>query len=110
MVIFSHLPVVPQDADLLLQLGVAGYNCAGLTKCPKIFSGVETETAGIAKRTGPSSLVFGSMSLASFLNDKQTTRAREFQDGIHVGGLTKKVDWNDRLRPGGNSALQSPRI
>jgi hypothetical protein len=52
-----------------------GYNCAGLTECAKILSGVKAETSCVAERADLSSFVFGSMSLAGILDNKQTDRA-----------------------------------
>src|SRR5258708_3878189 len=77
-----------------------------LAECSKILPGIKAEASRVAERAKPLPLMFGAMSLTGVLDHEQTFLARNFQDRIHVCGLSKKMDWNDGFGVDCNCAFQ----
>src|ERR1700730_3496686 len=106
VVIFADLAVIPQDPNLILQLGVASHHRAGFTKRSKILSGIKAETRRVTKCPNPSTVIFRSVRLARIFNDVEAVFACKFDNRIHVRRLAEKINRNDCLRPSCQSALQ----
>jgi len=89
MVVFSDLAMVSEDSDLVLQLGIVSYNCAGFPECTQVLSGIKAKAGRVTKRADAAFFVFCSVSLTGILDNKKTIVARNLQDRIHICRLTK---------------------
>src|SRR6266550_509847 len=95
VLIFAHLSVITQTANLIPKLGVIRDHGTSFAERTEVLSRIKTKTADLAHRPCFLALVFGPMGLGSIFHNKQAVLPREFQNWIHVRYLAKEMDGNN---------------
>src|SRR5438876_3381430 len=106
VMIFLFLPVIAQHLYFFLEILVPGDDCAGLPECSQILAGIEAEAARDPHRARLAALVLRPMRLTRVLDHMQPVASRDLKDRIHVGRLSKQMDWDNGLGSRTNGAFQ----
>ena len=65
----------------------------------EVLRGIEAETPDVADRAGAATVPGRQNRLGGILDHRKASGLRDRQDRIHVGGASKQMDGDDRLRP-----------
>ena len=111
--------VSPHDVVILLLLAVvsqrlqspghgfiASDDDAAITISPEVLGRIEGEGRRMAQRADPSSPVLSAVGLAGILNHPETVPSGDFQNGVHVGGLSVEMHRDDCLGLGVDGPFQ----
>src|SRR5271163_3094642 len=102
MLILAGLAMIAQQAHLLRQRLVVRRNRSGFSTGAQILPWVEAESGRMAHRTCFSPAVFFfrkvlcAVCLAGVLNDDKSVAASQFENAIHVSGLSVNMHRNHR--------------
>src|SRR5438309_248485 len=77
------------------QMIVVRHSASSITISAQIFAGVEREGCRITKCSYDLALVLSSVRLGGIFDDPEIVLSSDGHDGIHVGRLTIKVDWDN---------------
>src|SRR6185436_19538413 len=93
--ILLGLAMVTEHLNLGAQFSIVRGNCTCFSESAKVFSRIETKTAGYPQPTSFATLVWRTMRLTGIFHQRQSMATGDLDDRIHVGHLTIKVYWND---------------
>ena len=69
---------------------------SAVAETAQVFAGEETESTVVTDGTHPAALVFSTDSLTGIFDHKEVVLGSKFHNGIHIGGLSEKVNRDDR--------------
>src|SRR6516165_10651966 len=91
MILFLLTPVAQHSQHAIVSRTIGDYDAAFAVGV-QVPAGVKTETGELANAPDLAAAVHGAVSLACIFNDDELALAGDFQNGVHVGRLTIKMN------------------
>src|SRR5579863_4676908 len=99
-----HPPLIPKRTDYICHLRIPSHHHAALTGRDR-FIGIETKHPEISNAADGPPPIAGSDGLAGVLNHGQTMPSCDVHDGIEVGWMSERVDYDNGTRSRGDTPL-----
>ena len=94
----------------LRQMIIAGYDASSISVGAKVFTRVKRKGGGVSKSADELAFVSCKVGLGTVLNHPKLVLSGNRHDGIHVGRLTVKMNWNDAHSRRVDLSLDQSRI